>query len=326
MYKFKIISIYFLFLLTLSTISQTSNSCENLVNKYSNEDILIEKIGSEMHIIKNESNKCIETLLKFGHLKALEYFVNELNQRGIKFRETLSSTINNMQKRLEDVHNKFRFDEADFQLVTPAFQWAQSMNHVFLEIKFAHRHDSPGCLEVKNETFELFENLLMYKAYCVLGDVPIKFDLNLELWHPVSSENSTHGSSSVGRYKITLKKKTAGMYWDKLLKESMDKPQNMKVWFEMREKFIDEIQSYLDDDDEEEFNRKTKENRIKAKEKNKKKKKAAREKSKAAKKLDAEEMALRQYDMIAGSEEKGDSDYKITDKKIPHKVDNMDEL
>ena len=70
---------------------------------------------------------------------------------------------------------------------------------------------------------------------------------------------------------MTLKKLQSGMYWDKLLREGVEKPQNMKVWFEMREKYIDQIQTYIDDDEEEEFKRETDEIHRKAKEKRKKK-------------------------------------------------------
>ena len=77
---------------------------------------------------------CIETILRSGNFKALEYFLNELNKRGIKFRETLSVAINNIQKSLEDLHNKYRFDESEFQKVSPAFQWAQSMSHIYIQI------------------------------------------------------------------------------------------------------------------------------------------------------------------------------------------------
>jgi hypothetical protein len=185
--------------------------------------------------------------------------------------------INNIQKKLEDLHNKFRFDESDFQRVTPAFQWAQSMNHIFLEIKFAHRHDSPGCLEVKNQSVDIFQNMVIFKAYCVLGDVPIKFELKLNLFTDVSAEESTHGYGSVGRYHITLKKKTSGMYWDRLLVDPNENPSNMKVWFEMREKYMDQIKQYIDDDEEEEFKRKTEEIEREAREKRKRRKKKNKE-------------------------------------------------
>jgi hypothetical protein len=271
-FKQYVLTLFIFTILFKNAYLAKENTCLQIVRETNTEESLMEELGKRMHDLKNETNGCVETLLRSGSFKALEFFLNELNKRNIKFRETLSVAINNLQKKLEDLHNKFRFDESDFQRVTPAFQWAQSMNHIFLEIKFAHRHDSPGCLEVKNETVDIYKNLVVFTAYCVLGDVPIKFNFPLELWQEVNKEESTHGFGSVGRYHITLKKRTGGMYWDKLIKEGVEKPHNMKTWFEMREKYIDQIQQYIDDDEEELFKRETEEIEKKAKERKKKKK------------------------------------------------------
>jgi hypothetical protein len=197
--------------------------------------------------------------------------VNELNKRGIKFRETLTVAINNIQKSLEDLHNKFRFDDSEFQKVSPAFQWAQSLKDVYIQIKFAHRHDSPGCLEVKNETVDIYKNLVVFTAYCVLGDVPIKFELNLESFADFNKEESQFFFSSVGRYQLNLRKAQTGMYWDKLLAPGVDSPPNMKVWWEMRAKYEDEIKTYMDEDDDAEFDKQVEEMQ-KGTKKNKKKK------------------------------------------------------
>ena len=145
------------------------------------------------------------------------------------------------------------------------------MSHIYIQIKFAHRHDSPGCLEVKNETVDIYKNLVVFTAYCVLGDVPIKFELNLDMFAGINKEESNWFFSSVGRYQLNLKKETSGMYWDKLLREGVDNPHNMKVWWEMRAKYEDEIKSYLDEDYENEFNRELKEmeNEVKGKKKKK---------------------------------------------------------
>lgn len=207
----------------------------------------------------------------------------EINRRGIKFRDALNIAINNVQRKLEDLHNKFRFEESDFQKVSPAFQWAQSMNHVFIQIKFAHRHDSPGCLEIKDQSVELYQNMLYFKGYCVLGDIPIRFELNLEMFQNIKKEESTWDFSSVGRFQLTLKKEMAGMYWDRLLKDEKENIHNMKVWFEMRAKYEDELKSYMDEDDENEFKREEEAIKKKAKEERKRKKAERKQKRKEEK-------------------------------------------
>jgi hypothetical protein len=156
------------------------------------------------------------------------------------------------------------------------------MTHIYIQIKFAHRHDSPGCLEIKNQSVEIYKNMVYFKGYCVLGDVPIKFELNLELFADVDKEGSTWDFSSVGRFQLTLKKQMAQMYWDRLLRDPNENPHNMKVWFEMRAKFEDQIQSYMDEDDEAEFKRQTEEIEKKAKQKRQKKKQEKKMKEKEA--------------------------------------------
>lgn len=225
-------------------------------------------------------------LVKSGNFITLDYFLNELNKRGIKFRDSLNIAINNIQKKLEDLHNKFRFEELEFQKVSPAFQWAQSMTFIYIQIKFTHRHDSPGCLEIKNQSIEIHKNMVYFKGYCVLGDVPIKFELNLELFHEINKEESTWDLSSVGRFQLNLKKTMPQMYWDRLLRDANDNPKNMKIWFEMREKYEHEIQSYMDEDDEAEFKRETDKIEKNAKDKRKRKKQEKKIKDKAQKDLD----------------------------------------
>ncbi len=229
--------------------------------------------------------------MKSGNFKVLDYFLVELNKRGIKFRDALNNAINNVQKKLEDLHNKFRFEDIDFQRVSPAFQWAQSMTHVYIEIKFAHRHDSPGCLEIKDQSIEIYKNMFYFKGYCVLGDIPIKFELNLELFQDVNKDESIWDFSSVGRFHVTLKKQMANMYWDRLLRDANEHPTNMKIWFEMRTKFEDQLQAYMDEDDEAEFKKQTDEIERKAKEK-KKRKKQEKKAAAAAAKAKEKEKAL----------------------------------
>ncbi len=50
---------------------------------------------------------------------------------------------------------------------------------------------------------------------------------------------------------MVLRKKDNPKYWRTLLKEDATPPPYMKYWFEMREKFMDEIQPYIDDEERE---------------------------------------------------------------------------
>ena len=77
-------------------------------------------------------------------LSASSIFISKL-EAGIKFRETLSSTINNIQRRIADLHNKFRFDESDFQKATPEISDSDGENEILnklMKIDFVQKKDS----------------------------------------------------------------------------------------------------------------------------------------------------------------------------------------
>ena len=267
---FKFLSI-FLFLL----ISKTkSNLCEEYISNSQNETDLINKIETNFEKIKNTSLNCMESLLRTSNYKTLEKYVKLLNSNGIRFRENLSNTINSLQKKLEDIMNKYKFDENDYQIVSPAFQWAQSLSTIFIEVKFAHRHDSPGCLEINNLNIEINGNNIRLIAYCISTDIPIKFDLNLNCLFDFDKEKSSFSSGSVGRYQLNLKKKEV-KYWERLLFDPKESFINMKIWYEMRNKYLEELKDYekIENDDDKSFEDIEKEFLEMSKKKKRKKKK-----------------------------------------------------
>ena len=269
---FYIISILFNF----SFCEDSDENCNEFIEYFSEkEEDLAKYISNKIHKLKNKSRQCIDILVKNGKLLALDFYLTELGKRGVSYRENLEMSINTLKKALDDIHNKHRFDQIQYQTVFPAFQWAQSLNEIFLEIKFAHRHDSPGCLEIKDLSVKFGSNSVDLIGYCVLGDVPIKIDFHIKTWAEISKENSTHGFGSVGRYQITLKKKEAGKYWNRLLPDGQSIPNNMRVWFEMKEKFEESLKEFEKDDDDEEFNKELEEikkKKAEGKKKNKEKK------------------------------------------------------
>lgn len=245
------------FMVALSNEDKTYQSeavnCLKLIKLNKNQPGVIKtEIPHLMHQLKSEQ-KCLELLLSRGLKEEAEVYMLELNKRGIKFTDQLKIATNNIIQRAKSLYNNYRFEESDYVSVYPAFEWAQSLDQVFINIKYSHRWDAPGCVEVKKENIETFENLVMFSAYCIQGDTPIKFVLNLDLFDQIDEKESKFSSSSVGRYQLNLKKKHPG-YWRNIVRKGADLPGNMRSWLEMREKYLAEIQKYIDELEEEEFN------------------------------------------------------------------------
>ena len=272
----------FYFLLIFINISQSYQqyiqqqyTCSNLskIISQSNHD-LISIMKSNITQFKSQSHSCIDTLIKYAKIPVLDFYLNELCTMGVEYKENLEISLNTILTQINDVYNKHKYSEAQYQTVFPASKWAQSMDEVFIEVKFAHRHDSPGCLEMKNLKVELKERCVKLIGYCVLGDVPIKMDFDIKLWNKINVKESKHFESSVGRYQFNLMKKKKDSYWKKLLDEKTSIPTNMRVWFEMKEKYQEQLDKY-ESEENDEFDESIKEmmETIEQEEKNKKKNK-----------------------------------------------------
>ena len=247
------------FLILIIKLIKSENPCESLIKKSKDDsdlkNLLSQNLNSLLTYEKKStpSTSCITSLINSGSFISLDYFLSELSSKGIPYRETLSLSISNIETKLNSLFNKYRFTETDYQKVIPSFQWAQNLQNVFIEVKFAHRHDSPGCLEFSKMNININNKNLSLEAFCILGDVPIKFELDLSFYNNVIKENSTYEKEAIGRYLITLKKEN-NTYWKKLVEGNSEKYYpNMRVWFEMKEKYYDEIKEFEKENDDEEF-------------------------------------------------------------------------
>ena len=241
-------------IISVQSFPFTSDTCtelKDLLHKSYSEIILY--ISKNIETLKEKQQSCIDILIKNGKLEELDYYLNELAKKGVDYRENLSLSINTMKRALDEINNKHRFEKKQYQIVSPAFKWAQSLDDIFIEIKFAHRHDSPGCLEIKDMNVDIKNDSVKFEGYCVLGDVPIKIDFKIDTFKALNVSECTHGASSVGRYQITLKKGEKS-FWKKLLKEDSPIPPNMRIWFEMKEKYQEELKEYEEKEEKENDN------------------------------------------------------------------------
>jgi len=67
----------------------------------------------------------------------------------------------------------------------------------------------------------------------------------------VVREESKFTPGSVGLFNIVLRKRDKPKYWKNLITEDSNAPAYMKYWFEMRDKFIDELQPFIDEQEDE---------------------------------------------------------------------------
>ena len=225
-------------------------SCDELYSViFTNIDKITDYIDENIYYLKQKYPECIDLLVNNGRLEALDYYLDELDKRKIEYRKDLAKSISHIKKELEDVNIKYRFQKITYKNIYPASQWAQSLDNIFIEIKFAHRHDSPGCLEVEDKKIDLKEDSLSFTGTCSLGDDHIRIDYNVNFAKKINVALSKSELGAVGRYRFTLKKAERG-FWEKLLKDGEEMHSNMRIWYEMKEKYQDELMGYEKDEDE----------------------------------------------------------------------------
>ena len=226
-------------------------SCDELYSViFTNISKITEYIDENIYYLKQKYPECIDLLVNNGRLEALDYYLDELDKRRIEYRKDLAKSIRHIKEELEDVNIKYRFQKITYKNIFPASQWAQSLDNIFIEIKFAHRHDSPGCLEVEDKKIDLKEDSLSFTGTCSLGDDHIRIEYNVNFAKKINVALSTNELGAVGRYRFTLKKAERG-FWEKLLKDGEEMHSNMRIWYEMKEKYQDELMGYEKDEDEE---------------------------------------------------------------------------
>ena len=92
---------------------------------------------------------------------------------------------------------------------------------------------------------------MFFKANCAQGNTPIHFELDLDLFGEIDADASSGSFASVGRYNVVLKKQNAPIYWKTIVKLGSELPKNVKTWWDMKEKFSKELESYEKEEEDE---------------------------------------------------------------------------
>ncbi|CAM9414755.1 unnamed protein product, partial [Phaeothamnion confervicola] len=126
------------------------------------------------------------------------------------------------------------------QVISPALEWAQSGDEVFLNVKFSHKLDAPATLDVAvpAEAIDIQPLSLRLDA----SKDRKRFVLELDLWEEVDPTASAWSLGSVGRVTITLRKKAGRTKWPRLLGDAGKKLQNQHTWWSKQEQFTDELE------------------------------------------------------------------------------------
>ena len=241
-----------------------------------------EKGGSDLSVFRRaiESNQwdCASEFVNAAAPGSIEGLKAEYDM----LQRKINSKLNDLKSVLESA--------APAKHLTPAFEWCQSVDSIFLNVKFAHKLDAPATLNVEASKVAIEDKSLSLEA----SNGAKHFSLNIPLNQEIIPEESTYDYASVGRMTITLKKKLAPSRWPKLVDKNFNVQQKlgksvMHFWHAHAEKYSKEL-DLLDDDDDDEDDKKRKEKaREKLRKEKEKEAKDAKGKEKATNKEELQE-------------------------------------
>eukprot|EP00347_Sterkiella_histriomuscorum_P005171 403357623 len=133
-------------------------------------------------------------------------------------------------------------------LMRPPFQWAQNLHFIFIEVKYAYRHDVAGCSTLFNQSIVANETSIMITASCMEQDNYLLFEVSFDFWAPVNETSLKWEYQAVGKHYIQIEKATKPARWRTLHKEGTTKPPMMKLWFEKHQKFHYQLYEFEDDE------------------------------------------------------------------------------
>ena len=138
------------------------------------------------------------------------------------------------------------------QKITPAFQWAQSLDHVFLNVKFATRMDSPGCLDTFDPNITIGNNTFQMFISCKIDKQVYRYELDFELFENVDLNVSYFELASVGRLYVNFTKADRPSRWRRLLKQTEKMP-NLSLWWELHERYDEALLKHTQFETDEDF-------------------------------------------------------------------------
>ena len=110
--------------------------------------------------------------------------------------------------------------------------------------------DTPDCKLSFERQVVIEEDRFRVRAYCYDGETAIRLIDTQEvlLKQKIVPENSSFEWRGDGKALLTLKKENGPSFWKYLLQDAKKEVKELQVWWEMREKHIEELEEYMQDD------------------------------------------------------------------------------
>lgn len=216
--------------------------CTQLEDIYEEQEAL-ELISQGLEAGNSFTETCLQILINKNLLASTKYLVEN------GFEDSMGELVHLLRRFITEIRDKqdeileLANSKGQTLSLAPAFQWAQDLNSVAISIKFAHRLDSPSCLDIYNQNVTILEDRIMVSCMCKRNDGIHKYTLDHELFDKINTTASLHEFQSAGRLYLNLTKQEQPKRWRRLLKTE-EKIGNMRIWWELHEKHMESLEQH----------------------------------------------------------------------------------
>ena len=129
----------------------------------------------------------------------------------------------------------------------PIIYWAQNTEDLLLQVKLHEIMDTPECKLSFEREVVIEEDRVRVQAYCYEGESNIRiFDTDeLHLKKKIVPEKSSYEWRGDGKVLLNLRKENAPSFWKYLLLDALKEVKELQVWWEMRDKYIEQLEEYM---------------------------------------------------------------------------------
>ena len=198
-------------------------------------------IDSAADLDKEGGSRLVEQLMSRGHFSAAARLLEVAKEAAeLDLSTTFFQSASSIRGRLQTLSDSL-LGHAQASGIPPAYEWAQSPSSIFLNVKFAHKLDTPATLGCEVAEAPSFTNRSV-RVFAECKEKRKAFLLSLALLREIEPAGSSFSMASVGRASITLRKAANGT-WPRLLAGKV-KPGNQHKWWSMQEKHDEEVKAW----------------------------------------------------------------------------------
>lgn len=227
-----------LLLLLVVVMNVAITYAEGVSEYYRTEEDCIDDIPNKLDRTSSSSSMLIRNAVTHSYWTCAK---DVIRQSPVEYISELKNIFEIEQRKItKELTSLKTFIESTLPMntVLPAFQWAQSLTEILLNVKFSHKIDAPATLNVEPLNVTITSNSL----YLLASDSRKNFKLEFDLFSEIVPEECHYQLASVGRMTFNLKKAKAPIVWSKLSNNTAVK--SSQRWWAMVEKYASEIEAF----------------------------------------------------------------------------------